>query len=336
MQMTDYDALARRTFDEPYDTELRDAILVCADALEQTNDPRGALIAMEHALASAEPRRAIELRRAMQDHVIEHGATLLGGMSSLLSFKRAIAFEWRAGRMYGVAIDTRHLPAKAGVSCDELVNVVIRAPAAIGLRRLRVRVRGNVECMRVIQMLGQRQVALPLEEIEIGARVWPNGLMGVLPRTGHGTLVAKYPNLFHLALYDLILPLPVIGDTPRKPGSDLEEVRLVGAPTSASERRILGRALCSGQADIRSAAFHRVRELGPRARVFERVLTVLLQPRVVLEGHLEIVTALQALGPSRDLMLALAKVSSRAGQYDLQTRSAAGSAAAAFRAAFGQ
>jgi hypothetical protein len=47
MDASAYEALARRAFDEPYDTELRAALRVCGDALEQAGDPRGHLIALE-------------------------------------------------------------------------------------------------------------------------------------------------------------------------------------------------------------------------------------------------------------------------------------------------
>jgi len=335
MMIGDYDELAARSFDEPYDPELRDAMLVCADALVQANDPRGPLITMEHALEDAEPRRALELRRAMHEHVIEHGAMLLGAVASLMSFKRALSLEWRAGRLYGVLIDARYIVPKAKIAPGELVKLVLKSPAARTLRRLRVRIRRPSHVVDVIAMLAKRKRPLPLEELEVGARVWPRQIDQQQGRSYTVApaykLLEKYPNLYYLAVHDVILPLP-IGDATEQPEQHIPEVLLVDPPTSLAPRVMLGRALTSLSPELRAAAFQRITGIGPAARVFSRVMNVLLQPGVS-EPQLPIVAGMRALGPARETLSMLAKVASRVGQYDVATRRAAGAAAAVVRAA---
>src|SRR5262249_6070483 len=161
----DYNALALRAFDEPADDELREALRVCADALEQAGDPRGPLITMEHALVGAPLRRtgraasgaapggdAVALRRAIHEHGGAHGETLLGTVASLLSYKRAVALEWRAGRIFGATIDTRYLAPKAHISPADIVKVFLRGPGATYLRRLRIRVRSRTQVAAVVEM----------------------------------------------------------------------------------------------------------------------------------------------------------------------------------------
>jgi hypothetical protein len=109
-------------------------------------------------------------------------------------------------------------------------------------------------------------------------------------------------------------------------------VLLADSPTTVIGRRIIGRAVCNMTVELRTAALQRITALGPQACVFARVMTVLLQPRVAGNSQLQLVAAMQALGPSRTRMLVLAKVSSRM-QYDADVRSAAGKAAEAFRPA---
>ncbi|MEO8705228.1 MAG: hypothetical protein ABI867_34615 [Kofleriaceae bacterium] len=319
MVMGDYEQLAARAFDEPFDTDVRDSMLVCADALGQVNDPRGPLITMEHALRDAEPRRAVELRRAIQAHVLEHAPALLGGVASLMTFKRALSLEWRAGRIFGASIDARYLPQKAGISAAELVQVFIKAPAARSLRRLRVRLRCPAES--IVAMLTKCKQPLPLEELELGRRVWPTQITSGNGNRDH-TLLEKYPNLYYLGIDDELHQLPL---------AKIPDVLLVDPPVAVQPRVLLGRALTAFDAKLRAAAFQRVVALGVSASVYTRVLTVLAQPGVCAPQH-ELVDALAALGPTRENLYTLAKLSSRP-RYADEVRSAAGSACTRLRAA---
>jgi hypothetical protein len=337
MRIGDYLELATRWFDEPSDPEVREALLVCADALAQANDPRGALITMEQALRDAKPKRVLELRRAMNDHVNAHGVTLLGSVASLMSFKRALTLEWRAGLLYGVLVDARYITKKAGIQAGELVKLVIKAPAASTLRRLRVRIRNEEQTNDVVKVLGKRKHPLPLEELEIIRHVWPRELgKYALPSSSSASptdkLLQKYPNLYYLALDSTILPLALTGKSDREPKHHIADILMADPPTSLASRRLLGRALTSHHYELRAAALQRIAAMGPPAHVFVRVMNVLLQPRVI-NLQLPIVEALRSLGPSRDALGVVAKVASRVRQYDVETRRAAGVTTTTLRAA---
>lgn len=336
MALADYEELATRSFDESHDAELRQAILVCADDLEQSGDPRGTLISLEHALRDAPtPRRAIELRKALHEHAAEHCNQLLGGAASLLAAKRTVTLEWRSGKLYGVHIDARYMTQRAQISAGELVKIVLKAPAASVLRRLRVRVRGDDQISSIVEMLAKRKYPLPLEQLEISARSWPTGIgepavwelqQRVTGLVGDG---GKYQYLHHLVIGDQLVSLPLTKANERfKPENHIEGIRIADPPTELRIRVRLGRALTAQLAALRSAALARIAELGPAANVYQRSLEVLLQPRFI-ENQVEVVHALAALGPSHARARLLAQVASRATDYEPEVRKAAG--AAAFR-----
>jgi hypothetical protein len=294
----DYARLARRAFDDPYDPELAESLLVCADALGQAGDPRGALITMEYALRDADRRRALELRRAIHEHVVEHQATLIGDEAAWLLESRLLALEWRAGMIYGASLDLRHVTTS---KASEAVTAVLTLPTS--LRRLRVRIRkeGHVE-----PIVGLLRPAVSLQELEIGQRVWPERITA-----RSSLLLATHPNLYFLALGDQIHALPV----EEADGTDPQVAWVM-----------LGRALTSSDPDQRAAAYARVAALGVAAATYERVLGILLQPRVTTDQR-AIADALGALG-TRTAVTILSKVASRGSQYDRETRSAAGKAVA--------
>lgn len=327
MALDDYEELSARSFEEHHDPELRAAIQVCADALAQIDDPRGPLISLEYALYEAKDRRrAIELRKAMYAHAKQHAKELFGeGAAPMLQVERSLGPEWRSGKLYGLFIDARYMPKRAKLTPGQLVSIVIKAPVATNLRRLRVRVRSPEDVTSVVDALAAKKHPLPLEELEICAGVSPREQRGWQP-AGVGTkLFDKYPYLYYLATLDTIVALP--GVTKLKPA----DVLLCSEPTDLESRRFLGRALTSGIEEIRNAACERIAAFGPLARVYSHVLGVMLRPRVTT-SQVRLVEALRALGPSREHHLLLSKISSRTEQYDQLVRKAAGAAAAALRA----
>ncbi|MBA2539855.1 MAG: hypothetical protein H0V17_09495 [Deltaproteobacteria bacterium] len=335
MALTDYDELAARSFEEPHDADLRAAVLVCADALTEIEDPRGPLITMEHALENAEPRRALELRRAMHEHAMGEGAGLLGAAAPLMAAGRTLSLEWRSGKLYGVTIDARYLPRKSKITVGQLVDNVLKAPAATDLRRLRVRVRIPQDFESISQMLVARSRRPPLEELVIYTSAWPHQMTPTQQRF----LGDFYPHLYFVVQLDRTLSLPLTAEV-AAPARYIPDVLLCDPPTTPEARTLLGRALSHADRDLRVAALQRVAAIGPAAKVFESLLCTLLQPgiagppitgRATSVPHVPIVTALQALGPSQAAHRVLSKVASRPEYYDAETRRAAGSAAAKFR-----
>lgn len=327
MNALEYEDLAARAFDEPYDALLRAELRVCSDELEQAGDPRGPLIALEHAALDEPPRRARELRRAMDDLAFEHGAPLLGALTTPV-LRKEVAFEWRAGRIYGASVDTRRL-AKLGprISPAELVDLVLDAPAAHALRRLRVRMTPAEDHAAMLRRLCNRGRRPPLEELEIGTRAAPS----VLRRPEGTAALEQYPDLYLLALRDAIHPPRPQSEVRWSAAQRAAQVSQADPPTTAGGRAVLGRALLSNEEPVRAAALARIATSGRGARCFARVMTILLQPGIVAP-QLPIIEAMRALGGPRELARVLARISSRP-HYDAPTRSAAGAASAAIRAA---
>lgn len=329
MALSDYELLAARSFEEPHDLDLRAAVLVCADALGQIEDPRGPLITMEHALRAADHKRAVELRKAMHEYAASEGAALLGAAASLMQAGRTLSLDWRSGKLFGVTIDARYLTRRTTkISAGDLVKTVLAAPAAADLRRLRVRVRVPSDTKSIVDMLARRDGRPPLEELDIFTSAWPQRWQ---PAMGN-VLQPRYPNLYYVVHETNIVSLPPSGDPRHDVKLDIPDVLLCDAPTSPATRAFLGRALTHFDADVRGAALERVTRLGPAAKVFERVLCTLLQPGLVgkpVAGnapHLPIVQALVATQPSRAARRFLDKVASRPQDYDDQTRKIAGKA----------
>jgi len=330
MALADYEHLAARSFEEPHDADLRAAVLVCADALSQIDDPRGPLIAMEHALRDADPRRAIELRKAMHEHAAGEAAGLLAGAAPLMYSGRTLALEWRSGKLFGISVDARYLPKKTKQGAGELVRIVLGAPAASNLRRLSVRVRNDNDTRAILGMLRKLDAPPPLEELDIYTSVWPQRMTP----TAQLVMQEHYPHLYYVVHETSTISLPPTGNPLRDTGLDLHDLQRCGPPTAQPARTFLGRALTHASHELRGAALKRIIEHGPLAKVFERVLVTLLQPRVIPPGAgpgvtaraLPVVEALRAIGPSRSARRMLDKVASRPADYDAVTRSAAGKA----------
>lgn len=329
MTLADYELLAARSFEEPHDGDLRASVLVCADALSQEGDPRGPLIAMEHALRDADHKRAVELRKAMHEHASTEGSALLGSAASLMFAGRTLVLDWRSGKLYGMAVDARYLPHKSKISAGDLVKQALGAPAAADLRRLRVRIRSEEDARTIVEMLERHERPPPLEELAVYTSVWPQ----LMTTTTTTLLLRRLPNLYfvhRLASTVSLAPMGVVH-------SDLEryipDVESCDPPTTAAARGFLGRCLTHHRSDLRLAALARIKQFGHKAKVYERVLSTLLQPGVATRTGdassaplLPIVEALIAIRPVRATRRMLDKIASRPEYYPADVRSIAGKA----------
>ena len=328
MALADYELLAARSFEEPHDADLRAAVLVCADALSQEGDPRGPLIAMEHALRDADPKRAIELRKAIHEHAATEASALLGGAALLLTANRTLVLDWRSGKLYGMTVDARYLPGTPKISAGGFVKQALAAPAAVDLRRLRVRVRNAEETRSIVDMLAKQERPPPLEELVLYTTVWPQHMS----RTPQLVLEERYPNLYYVVFETRTLSLPPHGMLLHGPADHISAVASCAPPTTAPARAFLGRCLTNAHVELRLAALARVKQLGPQANVYEQVLCTLLQPGVATRPTdssaplLPLVEALIAVRPSRAGRDMLGKIASRPEYYDAAVRSLAGKA----------
>jgi hypothetical protein len=328
MALADYELLAARSFEEPYDADLRASVLVCADALSQEGDPRGPLIAMEHALRDADHARAIELRKAMHEHAATEASALLGSAASLMSAHRTLELDWRSGKLYGMTVDARYRPGASKVSVGAFVKQAIGAPAAADLRRLRVRIRTAEERRSIVDMLAAYHRPPPLEELVLYTTVWPQRML----RTPQLVLQERYPHLYYVVYETRTQSLPPRGMLLHDPADYLPDVAQCDPPVTPSARAFLGRCLTNGHRELRLAALARIQQLGPQAKVYEQVLSTLLQPGVATDPTessaplLPIALALVAVRPSRATRRMLDRIASRPESYDAAVRSVAGKA----------
>src|SRR5262245_46522124 len=133
--MIDYERLATRSLDEPLDDEELATLRVWGDVLEAANDPRGVLIAIEHAILAA-PARRHALAAAGNPHVMARMPDLIGPLALLLEHRRAVELEWRAGVLHGVFLDIRRLPKNPDFTPEEAIDKLFAAPAMATVRRL--------------------------------------------------------------------------------------------------------------------------------------------------------------------------------------------------------
>ncbi len=329
MSLADYELLAARSFEEPHDRDLRASVLVCADALSQEGDPRGPLIAMEHALRDADHKRAALLRKAIHEHASTDGSALLGSASPLMFAGRTLVLDWRSGKLYGMAVDARYLPRKSKISAGALVKQAIGAPAATDLRRLRVRVRNADETRSIVDMLAQHQQPPPLEELVLYTSVWPQQMA----QSQQALLQDRYPHLYYAVQGMGVMSLPPMGILHRDLDRYISDVESCDPPTTAPARAFLGRCVTSCSRELRLAACARIKQFGRKAKVYEQVLCTLLQPGVATRTDdassaplLPIVEALVAIRPARATRRMLDKIASRPEYYPADVRSIAGKA----------
>ena len=318
-----------RSLDEPLAPEARAALRVWADALEAAGDPRGPLIAMEHAVRD-QPARRHELHRAINEHLVANAPHLLGELAQHLRMKRAVSLDWRSGLLYGASLDTRYLASTTGQAPERFVAMLLGAPAARTLRQLRVRVRSVARIPAVIRALGGIEQAVPLEEILIrpDMRVTWIDPAGQAPWAAP-QLAGRYPNLRLLAVRDQLSARP--GNVWR-PGAALDRALAAIDLTDAAGRIALSRALVCRDAEVRAQGVRRLTELGTRGFLLVETLMLLLAPGIVAP-QAPIVACLPTLGDHARMALPLlATITGRPGHYDRDTRSAAGIAIAALRA----
>lgn len=329
--MIDFEELAARSLDEPLTPDERVALRVWADVLEDAGDPRGPLIAMEHALCD-QPGREHELRQAMNQHVVVNAAHWLGEAVPFAQFKRGLSLDWRSGRLYGAFLDTRYLAEAAKLPPSKLVTMLLGAPAMTTLRRLHVRVRFDAQVTEMMSVLYELEHGLPLEELLVLSGVRVAGIAPVDRGLAYTKLLAdRYPGLRLLAAGAVVSALSL--SAPRTQHDDARLARLLpaAAPGTSDGRRTLGLALMRREPALRAQAIERLATLGERAFMFVESLMMLLEPGVVVP-QAPIAACLPALGDHARIALSmLATVTGRAALYDRDTRRAAGVAIARLR-----
>jgi hypothetical protein len=323
----DYEQLAARSLDEPLDADERAALRVWGDALEAAGDPRGVLIALEHAIL-AEPGRRHALASAANAHVLAKMAPELGPMAELLAHKRAVELEWRAGMLHGVFVDIRRLPKTHELAPVEVMEKILDAPIMRTVRRLHVRMRRLDDRYQILPDLNSehRDRFPPLEEIAILAGLAPRTIErpsafeyttgGPTDWAGNWSLDKTYPHLRLLVFDEAITPVPFAGGHAAR----FEASMRLSDPVARAQ---LGRELTSGAHAIRMEALLHVVKLGAAAFAFVETLMWCLAPGMPQQA--EVLRALMAIGaPARLALPQVAVITGRPAHYERVTRQTAG------------
>ena len=315
----DFYALMQRSLDLPLQGDDRDAIRVWADWLQETGDPTGMLIALEHAIID-QPSRRRELERAIKLHLIEHGKPLLGAQlgSIVTTAKRELELEWRSGIVRAIFLDLRY--------AAHLLETVLASQLARQLRRLELRVRRTSSVAEVARVVSNARLPA-IEELVVMPGVRPRQLAA--PVYPPHQLAEAFDTLRLLVVDDAIVPLRV-----ERPPAVVSRA----VPSDRIQRQLLGRCLTCGDAERRAAALERVEALGPAAAVYVDTLLLLLAPRITtalaapVRGVAavpqdKVIDALAAIGLyARGALPVLATITGCPDHYDESTRKAAGRA----------
>ncbi|MBZ4412373.1 WGR domain-containing protein [Myxococcus faecalis] len=112
-----------------------DAYLVYGDWLQAQGDPRGELIALQHALSKASGAEATALKKQVSAHIKKHKALLLGSMAKGWSDEE-ITLEWHLGFIRSARLGRKEYDSEFDVG--EGVKTLLTHPSGRFLRSLAV------------------------------------------------------------------------------------------------------------------------------------------------------------------------------------------------------
>jgi hypothetical protein len=322
--MLAYEALAARAFELPASGDDWAALRVWGDELEARGDPRGVLIALEHA-RRATPVRCAAILRAQREHELANADALLGPLAPLAQLgRRVLALDWRAGRLYGAALDTVHLPRLAGLTAAQGVEQLLAAPITRELRRLYVRVRRPYAIAAVLDLLCAGPPR-PLEELLV-VGPWSGGLYASPESRPRAlALVPRCPALRLLRGAGEIVPLP-LEDSPAlgaEPGPAYLRAIADASPETVEGRTLLGRGLLYRGSDVHLPTLERLAVLGERAACFVDTLVMMLTVGA-LGQRIDIIRCLARLGGhARHALPALTAFVRHTNMFDRQLQTEA-------------
>ncbi|AGC44676.1 WGR domain-containing protein [Myxococcus stipitatus DSM 14675] len=117
------------------DPDNQDAYLVYGDWLQGQGDPRGELIALQHAAANADSAEAGALKRKVTAHLKKHKALLLGGMAKAWSDEE-LTVQWHLGFIREARVGKGDYDSELDV--PETVKQLLAHPSARFIRSLAV------------------------------------------------------------------------------------------------------------------------------------------------------------------------------------------------------
>ncbi|WP_141592587.1 WGR domain-containing protein [Myxococcus sp. AB056] len=116
--------------------ESDDGYLVYADWLQGQGDPRGELMALQHAQRQAQGAEATHLKRKVAALYKKHQGALLGvGLTSMLG-EKALMLEWHLGFIRGARVAAPGFDSDADFDVVETLTMLLRSPSARFLQEL--------------------------------------------------------------------------------------------------------------------------------------------------------------------------------------------------------
>ncbi|MCP3142631.1 WGR domain-containing protein [Pyxidicoccus xibeiensis] len=112
-----------------------DAYLVYGDWLQRQGDPRGELIALQHAAMQASGDEATKLKKQVKDLLKKRQGTLLGDMAEKLE-EEELKVEWHLGFIRSARVGQKDYDSDTDVA--ELVKELLAHPSARFLRELTI------------------------------------------------------------------------------------------------------------------------------------------------------------------------------------------------------
>ncbi|AKQ67208.1 Putative cytoplasmic protein [Myxococcus hansupus] len=113
-----------------------DGYLVYADWLQGQGDPRGELIALQHAMSRARGAEVTKLKRKVAALQKEHEGTLLGvGLSAMVG-EKALQAGWRWGFIYSARVTSPDYDADADFDIVDTLSMLLQHPSGRLLRDL--------------------------------------------------------------------------------------------------------------------------------------------------------------------------------------------------------
>ncbi|MBZ4415812.1 WGR domain-containing protein [Myxococcus sp. RHSTA-1-4] len=116
--------------------EAPDGYLVYGDWLQSQGDPRGELIALQHALLQAKGAEATALKRKVAAHLKKHQGLLLGTRLSTMLGDPTLSVEWHLGFIRKARVAAAEYGQDVEFAIDETLSMLLAHPSARFLQEL--------------------------------------------------------------------------------------------------------------------------------------------------------------------------------------------------------
>ncbi|WP_254625422.1 TIGR02996 domain-containing protein [Myxococcus sp. CA051A] len=243
--------------------------LVYGDWLQSQGDPRGELIALQHAASKAEGAEASDLKRRVTALIQKHQALLLGSLATPWADEE-LSLEWHLGFIRAARVGRKEFNSTLDVS--ETVSTLLAHPSARFLKSLTVGIvtaDGGNDYEDVTQAIIQAKGSSTIQSLFLGDFDYPRELeISWTYLNGVSGLYAALPHLRSLRLRGAALDLgemdlPELRDFTLETGSlPLAVVKSIASPQGPGlvQRGVHGRA---GEGVAHREGAPPAREAGP-------------------------------------------------------------------------